>query len=254
MDIVKVKDPKIEKYEEILFRRDNLEKEAEQLQWEFIRVFGDLATESFRLKIECIKKKKMIAYCQSLVNRACPIIKGELDSYIEKEMTDYRNELRDMLIDLETAKLGRRISDGELRKIKKIYYRIVKLIHPDMHPELKGDYTIDMIWGKIVLCYRHNDLDGIREAELVLKSYLESKGLGTFDIKIDDIDSRIEKVEKRITEILSTNPYLYKFLLEDPDAVRDKTASYKNEIESFKRYSVQLDEVLGNFKIEEMLS
>ena len=58
--VVKVKNVGYAKYEEVLLRRDNLRKDAESFHLEYIRVFGDLITESFRLKVECIRKKKMI--------------------------------------------------------------------------------------------------------------------------------------------------------------------------------------------------
>lgn len=54
-DIIKVKNTAYSKYEEVLLRRDNLRKEAEHYHMEYLRVFGDLITEDFEKKIECIR-------------------------------------------------------------------------------------------------------------------------------------------------------------------------------------------------------
>ena len=62
------------------------------------------------------------------------------------------------------------------------------------------------------------------------------------------------KVEEEIDEITSNNPYLYKLLLTSKTAVKEKRKEYQEEIESYKKYSKQLDEVLETFEIEEMLS
>ena len=54
---------KQDKYVELVKERDRLRKEAFQLRQEYIRVFGELILKVFEKKIECIRKKKMIAYC-----------------------------------------------------------------------------------------------------------------------------------------------------------------------------------------------
>ena len=61
MEIIKVKNAALSKYEELLLRRDNLRKQAENYNLAYIREFGDLIEEEFRIKIECIRKKKEIA-------------------------------------------------------------------------------------------------------------------------------------------------------------------------------------------------
>ena len=98
-DMIKVTDPQYENYEEVLLRRDNLRKEAELYHLQFIKIFGDLITESFRIKVECIRKKKMITYCQRLMNLGKDINSSDLTKYIEKEMAEYQKELQDMIDD-----------------------------------------------------------------------------------------------------------------------------------------------------------
>ena len=49
-----------EEYAELLVRRDQLFKEAESYMTSYTAEFGDLITANFELKIECIKKKKII--------------------------------------------------------------------------------------------------------------------------------------------------------------------------------------------------
>ena len=60
MDIIKLKNTSYTKYEEVLLRRDNLRKEAEHFHMEYIREFGSLIIKAFEIKVECIRKKKMI--------------------------------------------------------------------------------------------------------------------------------------------------------------------------------------------------
>ncbi len=256
MDIIKGKNTSYSAYEEVLLRRDNLRKEAEHYHMEYIRVFGDLITASFEKKIECIRKKKMIAYCQKQVNRGKRIDAGRLDSFIAGEMAQYRKELEEMISDVKAIRDSRRVSDSDMEKIKKTYYRLVKKIHPDMHPELAGDETIKEYWQRIAIAYTYNRLEELEELELMVASYLEREGLGVVDVEVDvaDLKEKIAAVEEEIGRIISTNPYLYMVLLEDEAEVRRRKQEYRDEIAGYEEYSAQLDEVLGTFEIERKLS
>lgn len=253
-DIIWIKSTSYAEYEEALLRRDNLKKEAEQAHMQFIMEFGDLIERSFTLKVECIRKKKEIGYCQRLANQGKRINSGDLTNYIETAMREYYSELRAVADDVKRAKESKRISQAELRKIKEIYYRLAKLIHPDMHPELEDDDVIMDYWHRISIAYQHNNLKEIEELEALVKFHLEQNGKGTSEIDIPDIEDKIREVEEEIDEIISNNPYLYKLLLRSKTAIKEKRQEYLDEIESYRKYSEQLDEVLAGFEIEEMMS
>ena len=61
-DLIKVKNTSYILYEELLLKKENLRKEGRQYYISYMKLFGDLMVEVFRKKIECIRKKKMIAF------------------------------------------------------------------------------------------------------------------------------------------------------------------------------------------------
>ena len=67
-EISRVKNVSYDRYEELLMRRDAVKKEAFLLERAYVREFGDLILEIFQLKLECIKKKKTIEFCQRADN------------------------------------------------------------------------------------------------------------------------------------------------------------------------------------------
>lgn len=249
-DIIKVKNTAYSKYEEVLLRRDNLRKEAEHYHMEYLRVFGDLITEDFEKKIECIRKKKMIAYCQRQANAGKRIDASKLDSFIAQEMAQYQAELEAMLSDVKAVKDSKRVSAADYERIKKIYYKLVRMIHPDMHPELADDETIKDYWQRIMIAYTYNQLKDLQELEMLVSSYLEKSGRQVADLDIADLEDKIAAAEEEISNIISTNPYLYKMLLDDPLRVRNRKQEYRDEIAHYEMYSLQLDEVLGTFEME----
>ena len=66
-ELIKKENGKYKKYEELLLKRDQLNKEAGAIHTLYIKEFGELLLEDFELKVECIKKKKQISYCQAAI-------------------------------------------------------------------------------------------------------------------------------------------------------------------------------------------
>ena len=251
-DIIRIENSEdnLARYEELLLRRDNLRKQAEQYQISYFKEFGDLIVESFTIRVECIKKKKIIAYCQQQINHGKPINGAQLDHFIEREMLEYQSELEAMIRHNKAVKESGTVSEYDLYRIKKMYYGLAKLMHPDLHPEYEGDAQIMEFWNKIVLAYEHNQLEDMEELDFQVRKYLEDREGGDSEIVIPDLGRKIRRVEEEIERITNTEPYLYRLLLEDTEAVAAKKEDLRAEIESYSDYSRQLDEIIEQFRIE----
>ena len=240
----------LDRYEELLLRRDSLRKKAEQYQISYFKEFGDLIVQSFKLRVECIKKKKMIAYCQRLVNQGKSIDGAQLDHYIEREMADYQADLEMMIEHNKAVKASESVSEYDIYKIKKLYHSLAKLIHPDLHPEFAYDHQIQDYWNEIVLAYEHNRLEDLEELDFKVRKYLEDRDEAPEAVRISNLPGKIAKLEEEIDKITSTDPYLYRLLLEDEESITAKKNALQEEIDSFREYSKQLEEVISQFKIE----
>ena len=81
-EIFKTGDSSFSKYEGLLIRRDEARKEAFQYDQKYIRQFGDLILEVFEKKLECIRKKKTIEYCQIFINRGQAVDQAAVEMYL----------------------------------------------------------------------------------------------------------------------------------------------------------------------------
>ena len=196
----------------------------------------------------------MIAFCQRQVNLGRKVEWAGMTAAVEEEMTEYVTRLEAMQQEYAAALDAKPVSAADLAKIKKAYYRLVKKLHPDLHPDLAEDETVKTYWAQISLAYQGNNLARLEELELLVAAYLESIGYADAFPEIDDLEAKIVAVEQEIQTILATVPYTYKFLLDDPVSVRDKKQELKDEIASYRKYLKELEEVLAGFQVERTLS
>lgn len=243
-DIIKVKNTSYGRYEELLLERDNLKKEAFIMQRNYVAEFGDLILQVFEKKLECIRKKKTIEFAQAAVNHGKSVDQDELQTYLEKEMAAFQEQLDAMIDDTKSAKERERISEHDLLKIRRVYHKLVKLIHPDINPLTEENETLSDLWQRVQIAYNCNNLKDIEELEMLVTTSLDKMGVGVMEIDIPNIDDKISELEAEIIRIRETDPYMYKYLLEDPEAVAEKNKALKDELKSYEDYAAQLDAIL----------
>lgn len=250
-EIIKVKNKDYARYEELLLERDSLRKEAYILEGEYIREFGDLILELFEKRTECISKKKIIRMCQTMLNKNEPIDLGKVQKKIDEEMSSYYQNLHFMARENEAAKNAGEVTQEELAKIKKLYRKLVKQLHPDINPKTTEMPVLFDLWQRIVDAYNSNNLEELQELDALAQAALKQAQMGDMEIEIPDIAEKIKKLEAEIWEIKHTDPYQYKYLLADKEAVAEKKAELIMEIRRYEEYSRELDEVIKNLVAQE---
>lgn len=243
-EIIRVKNVSYDRYEELLLRRDALRKEAFQYERAYVREFGDLILEIFQLKLECIRKKKTIEFCQAAANHGQSVDQEKLQKHLQEELEVFQKQLDFMIQDAESAKKVSQVTETDLLKIKKTYHKMVKQLHPDVNPIVEKSEELQELWQRVVIAYNCNDLQLMQETEVLIAKVLEQVGSDIIDVEIPNIDEKIADLEAEIKKIRETDPYQYRFLLEDTDAVKAKKDSLSEEKKSYEEYSDQLEEIL----------
>ena len=237
-----------EEYEELLLRRDQLFRESGSYMTAYTQEFGALITANFELKVECIKKKKTISYCRKRMNRGLAIDTTRMQAEIDQEMTLYYTQLREMLDDTERAKKAGTISEYRLSRAKKIYRRLTKILHPDINKKTAENKNLMELWTRIAEAYQKSDVDELDDLEVLVRRAMEEMGDNSFELNLDDIETRIERLENQINEILTTEPYIYGEILCD----EEKKLSYREQLQAehddyeqyLKSLTKALDEML----------
>ncbi len=246
-EMIRIDDSAYARYEALLVKRDAVRKSAFQYEQEYIREFGELILAVFEKKIECIRKKKTVEYCQYFINRGKAVDQATLQEYLKAELEEYEAQLAGMMQDLENARKSTKITEAELLKIKRIYHRLVKKIHPDINPETERCGELNALWHRLVIAYDCNDLKEMEETEVLINALLEKLEIDTARIVIPDIREKTAELEREIEQIKSKDPYRYKDILESDEAVTQKKAELKAELQEYADYSDQLEEMLKGY-------
>ena len=233
-----------EEYEELLLKRDQLFRECGSYMTAYTQEFGDLISANFEIKIECIKKKKTISYCRRRMNRGLSIDTNRMQAEIDQEMTLYYTQLKEMLEDNDRAKKAGTISEFRLNRAKKIYRRLTKLLHPDINKKTLENENLRELWERIAKAYQHSDADELDDLEVLVRRAMDELGDDNFELNLDDLETRIERVENQINDILTTEPYIYGELLCD----EEKKQAYKDQLqaehEDYEHYLESLTKTL----------
>jgi 3-methyladenine DNA glycosylase AlkC len=235
------------KYERLLLERDALKKEAGSCLTAYLRTFGEWIGKVFEKKVDCISKKKSIAFCQAAVNRGEMIHADELQKYLASTMAAYQKQLAEMTEDYKKARLAKESSEYACVRSKSLYRKIAKCIHPDINPSVWKYPEISDLWDRTVLAYGMNDVGELEAVEVLVHKVLDDHGFEPDEIKIDNLEERIRQLEAENLRIRNTDPYQYKNLLEDPEAVSQKKKALEEEYASYVKYAEELSGVLAEY-------
>lgn len=239
-------------YASLILLRDKIKKESETTFRQYVLKFGGLLEKELDLRIEIVRLKKIISFCQRKKNYNRMIFKSELDEYIKAELSPYMDELN-YIRELK-GDIGIQISEHELLKIKKTYKRIAMLIHPDLHPDISRIVGIRELWEKAKAAYECNDLDTLKEVAVVITEILKKNEIDVELVDLTDIESKKQKIIEDIERIKTTNPYLYKNILCDNDAVNEKENELRAQIKEHYKYVDELQSIVKSFVITEILN
>lgn len=248
MQLIRIAGGDYSEYEDLLLRCDELEKEAEQILLKYIRIFGDMTTEIFKLKIDCIALKKTISYCIMAKNKGEAVEPEALQVFIAEKMAGYQAELQEMVKQNELSKKGEKISAFQAKEIKRIYRKIAKMLHPDISNITEKHPSLADLFQRVLIAYQCNDYKEIKELEVLVSCALEKIGEENFEVIIPDIEAKIEELEKEIYSITTTEPYIYGELLADHEQVSQKMKEFEAERDSYAEYKTELEAKLSEIQ------
>lgn len=232
-----------DRYEEVLFERDEILKEADQIWFAYLNEFGVKMSELFEKKISCIGLKKRIAFCQTKINHNKSIDIDQLNDEMERYLAEYNHKLHDMKQETELAKSGEAISKVTHDAVKRLYRKLAKKIHPDINPKTEKNYDLSVLWLRLLAAYNNNDLKEMMELDFLISKALEDEDDLEERYNVDEIENQIAAIESEIQECKTSEPYIFTIILDDEDEIAEKHRELDEEIVQYSEYEKELDQV-----------
>lgn len=176
-----------------------------------------------------------------------------IDKTLDEEFLEYEKKLNEQVEKMNEAlehSKGEYLSEEDNKELKKLYRKIVKVLHPDINPEVTAA-QIKML-DNAMNAYKNGDLKSLRIIdEMVGDHKLPEKhqdALTQLKEEKERLDKMVATIQESITKIKSDYPYNVKDILEDEKKVEQK----KTELEELLKQYKELAETY-NARIKEML-
>ena len=220
----------------LLLEHDNvLYVECKNIEAAYMLAVGSLEYRALELDFEVRRLQRKIDLIQEKINRQENVVLRFIDAILDKEFADYQKELNKRLADLNDAIErydARALSPEEVAEIKKLYRRIVKVLHPDLNPEISEAEKV--LFFRATTAYERGDLKTMR---LIANM---TAGCSIVDLNDESVKvleeerTRLQKVckslRRSIEDIKAKYPYSMKEFVQDEEQISEKNVELQETI------------------------
>lgn len=230
---------------------------CENIKAEYMVLVGQLeyqVYEAYCIYLMLRRKKELI---QTYLNRQEEINLAEIDKKLNKEFEEYQEKLDHKLSELNASlarKLADKLSNEETSELKKLYRKIVKLVHPDLNRDTSKSKV--SLFQKAVKAYEEGDLEAMR----LINELVELKVVSHIDEKLDSmtqlnnektkLESLINKTKTDIENIKNDYPYTLRIYLTDEEKRKERIEYLNSLLKSYQAAIIELDEIIESIMEE----
>ncbi len=238
----------------LMLERDSLVYvEAKNLEMRYMLELGAIEYRAYEAQCTVLRLKRKIELIQARKNRQEKIVLPEIDRILDQEFIEYQKALNAKIDEMNAAIERSRLpvlSQEETRELKKLYRRIVKILHPDLNPDLTEAQK--ELFYHAVTAYENGDLQTLQVISEMLSDPGELDCSETTMVRLAHEKERLRKLlnalQEEIAQIKSQFPFTVKELLQSPE----KIAARREELnELIREYQAMIS--MYQAKIKEML-
>lgn len=237
----------------LVLERDELRfVECKNIETSYMLTLGNLEYKAYEAECLFLRLKRKVSLLQEKKNRQEKIVLSQIEDALDREFAEYQEKLREKMDKMNAAierGKGELLSETDTQELKKLYRRIVKAIHPDLHPDLsKAQFDL---FNNAVDAYANGDLNTLRIIDEMVSDPIMPEAPDAMTKLVQDkerLTKLIQIIKESIEKIKSEYPYTVKDIVLDPE----KIAARKAEVEIVLH---QYEEAISAYslKIEEML-
>ena len=238
----------------LLLERDELQFViCKNIETEYMLKLGSIEYKAYEAQCAALRLKRKIELIQAKKNRQEKVIISAIEETLDTEFAEYQKQLDEQINKMNDALKRSKaevLSDEDNKKLKKLYRKIVKALHPDINPDVSE--TQVNLFDNAVQAYKNGDLNTLRIiGEMVGNSPLPEQhkdALTQLNEEKERLQHLLKAIRDSIEQIKSEYPYTMKEIIEDEEQTEQK----KKELENILS---QYNELISIYKakIEEMI-
>lgn len=237
----------------VLERDELLYVECKNIEMAYMLELGGLEYKAYELHCTLLRLKRKVELIQARKNRQEKVIISKIEEILDLEFVQYQKKLEEQ-IDKMNAAIDRSnmeaLSKEESREFKKLYRTIVKVLHPDINPDLSEGKI--QLFHKAMEAYEHGDIKGLRIISSMvthLELPEESKEISTrLAEEKERISKLLQSLKEEISNIKFNYPYTMKPFIQSSEKIEERKEELKERISQ-----VEKSLMVYKAKIEEML-
>lgn len=247
---------------------DEVYKDVEELRKEIPRLIGErdelifvicknietaymLAVGSLEYKVyeaECVYRrlKRKLQLIRAKKNRQEKINLSEIESLLDEEMEEYKNMLLAKMQAMNEALArneGKALSEKETKELKELYRKIVKVLHPDLNPDITEEQT--ELFLRAVMAYKNGDIDTLRLISEMVGEPISNYREDSFSELVktrEKLFASLQRVKNEIELIKGRFPYNKKDFIDDKEAIEQRKLELEGAIFDYKQMISDLEE------------
>lgn len=238
----------------LLLERDELQFViCKNIETDYMLKIGSIEYQLYKAQCAALRLKRKIELIQIKKNRQEKIIISAIEETLDNELAEYQKQL-----DAQIAKMNEALkrskaeilSDEDRKELKKLYRKIVKVLHPDINPDVSEVQV--QLFDHAVFAYKNGDLRMLRMiGEMVINQSLPEQhtdAMAQLAKEKERLQRLIKSIRESIENIKSEYPYTMKEILEDTEKTQKKREEFESILEQYNEIIL-----IYKAKIEEML-
>ena len=230
-----------EEVSRLIEKRDYLRYHlSPQVNADYIKKIGVYEYKVFEFTIKVRRLRRKTELIRAKIAKDEIIIPSEIESILDEEYIDYEDRLQAELdrINSEMERgSGDFLSDSDGEELKRLYRKVVKMLHPDLNPDQTEREKIFFL--KAVSAYERGDLDALRAIYVLAESldfYDRDNADGdSLDATKEILTRRAEVLRNDIDKIENSFPLNKREFLEDEEAVAARREDLEEELAGLRK-------------------
>lgn len=239
----------------LLLERDELQFViCRNIEAKYMLEFGSIEYRAYEAQCTALRLKRKIELIQAKRNRQEPVSIVAIEEILDQEFASYQKQLDERISKMNEAlqwKEADALSEDEIKELKMLYRKLVKILHSDMNPD-RTDAQKEL-FEHAVTAYKNGDLATLRMIDAMVGSETLVKQSGDTIEQLNEEKRRLQnllkKIQESIAQIKTRYPYTMKEILEDEEKTEQLRQQYEEILGQYEEhilfYRIKIEEMMG---------